>query len=138
MINLTTVTQRIFAVSDLSTGVPPSHIENKRYYSTGIKQKVSEKSSNLVLWGTNLSSTVGKRFTRSQLSSLSLPCSLNPYFITGLADAESSFMINIVLNNKYKTGWYITPYFSIELHNKDLLLLKEIQAFFWCRFNKPR
>jgi len=104
MINLTTVTQRIFAASDLSTGVPPSHIENKRYYSTGIKQKVSEKSSNLVLWGTNLSSTVGKRFTRSQLSSLSLPCSLNPYFITGLADAESSFMINIVLNNKYKTG----------------------------------
>lgn len=107
-----------------------THFENRRSYSTGIRQKGDGTSTNLVLWGINLSSTVGERFTRSQLSTLSLSSSLNPYFITGLADAESSFIISIVLNNKYRTGGKITPYFSIELHGKDLLLLKQIQAFF--------
>jgi len=55
---------------------------------------------------------------------------LHPYFVTGFLDAECSFIISIVLNNKYKTGWRIDPHFSIELHGKDLLLLKQIQSFF--------
>lgn len=55
---------------------------------------------------------------------------LNPYWITGFSDAESSFSIRIFKDEKRKYGWRITPIFSIELHKRDLLLLKRIQAFF--------
>jgi len=55
---------------------------------------------------------------------------LCPYWITGFADAESSFSIRITKNKDRKIGWRISPIFSIELHKKDLLLLSRIQAFF--------
>ena len=117
---------------------------NRRSYSTDIIQKGSVISLNLVLWGTNIYSTVGKRFTRSELSMVnsffinkrnifSIPSNqqgLHPCFVTGFLDAECSFMISILKNHKYRTGWQITPLFSIELHNKDLFLLKQIQSFF--------
>jgi len=55
---------------------------------------------------------------------------LDPNFIVGFVDAEGSFIISIFKNNKYKIGWRINPFFSIELHSKDLYLLKKIQSFF--------
>jgi len=55
---------------------------------------------------------------------------LHPYWITGFSDAESTFSIRIFKDKNRKFGWRISPIFSIELHNKDLLLLKRIQAFF--------
>lgn len=48
-------------------------INHKRSYSTDIRQPKSETPKNLVLWGTNLTSTTGERFTRSQLSLVKLP-----------------------------------------------------------------
>lgn len=50
-----------------------THFENSRSYSIGIRQKGDGTSTNLVLWGINLSSTVGERFTRSQLAMVKLP-----------------------------------------------------------------
>ena len=46
--------------------------ETKRSFSDLI-HKEHEISLNVVLWGTNLSSTVGERFTRSELSIIKLP-----------------------------------------------------------------
>lgn len=47
----------------------------------------------------------------------------NPWFITGLVDAEGSFMVRIRKNSKYRTGWNVVAIFSIAFDKKDLLLL---------------
>jgi hypothetical protein len=43
---------------------------------------------------------------------------------------ESCFHLAIGKNSKYKIGYYVNPGFSIALHERDLDLLKKIQAFF--------
>lgn len=55
---------------------------------------------------------------------------LDPYYITGFADAEGCFQINISKNDKYRTGFNIIPFFSIHLHVKDIALLNNIQSYF--------
>lgn len=52
---------------------------------------------------------------------------LNPYYITGFSDAESSFNIRISQNKNYSTGWLIELRYLIGLHQKDQPLLKLIQ-----------
>ena len=39
---------------------------------------------------------------------------LNPWFLTGFADAECSFSILIQHNQQYATSWRIKPMFCIE------------------------
>jgi len=55
--------------------------------------------------------------------------SISPYWITGFSDAESSFVIRVAKTTS-KLGWRIMPIFSIELHIKDLSLLKDVQSYF--------
>lgn len=57
---------------------------------------------------------------------------LNPWFITGFADAESCFYVGVLKSTKIKSnsGWEIQPEFKIELHSKDLYLLEIIQKYF--------
>jgi len=55
---------------------------------------------------------------------------INPYFVAGFSDAESSFQICVYKNTKYNTGLNIIPSFSIHLHIKDLTLLYNIQSVF--------
>jgi hypothetical protein len=55
---------------------------------------------------------------------------LNPFWITGFSDAESSFIISIRKKKDTKLGWSITPIYSITLNKKDLQLLERIQHFF--------
>lgn len=45
---------------------------------------------------------------------------MNPWFLTGFADAEGSFSILIQFNDKYKTNWRIKAIFAIGLHKKDI------------------
>jgi len=52
---------------------------------------------------------------------------LNSWFITGFVDAEGSFIISIYKDEKSKLKWRVSAYFSIHIHEKDLLLLKLIQ-----------
>jgi len=52
------------------------------------------------------------------------------WWITGFADAESSFTINISKSIKSKLGWTVQPNLAIELHEKDLILLESIKSFF--------
>jgi hypothetical protein len=55
---------------------------------------------------------------------------LYPWFITGFADAESSFIVSITKDKKHKTGYKIILCFSISLSEKDKALLENIQTFF--------
>lgn len=55
---------------------------------------------------------------------------LNPFYVTGFCDAESSFIISVTKRPNYKTGWGIYPVFKIELHIRDLGLLEKIQTYF--------
>ena len=55
--------------------------------------------------------------------------SLNPNFVTGFCDAESSFYIVISKTNTVSIGWTVKAIFEIHLHKKDILLLKHIQSF---------
>nr|AYE93290.1 LAGLIDADG homing endonuclease [Termitomyces sp.]AYE93311.1 LAGLIDADG homing endonuclease [Termitomyces sp.] len=52
---------------------------------------------------------------------------INPWFLTGFSDAEGSFIISIYRDEKSKTGWRITPNFSIHIHIKDIALLEGIR-----------
>lgn len=55
---------------------------------------------------------------------------LSPWFITGFTDAEGCFYIGITKSTKVNTKWEVQPSFKIELHIKDLELLRLIQNFF--------
>lgn len=53
---------------------------------------------------------------------------LHPYFITGLTDAKSCFLINIRPNTKLKVGYSIELVFKITLHSR--VLLENIRKYF--------
>ena len=55
---------------------------------------------------------------------------LEPWFITGFSDAESSFSVSCYKDNKLKIGWQLQPAYSIGLHKKDVSVLLLIQSFF--------
>jgi hypothetical protein len=60
-------------------------------------------------------------------STLSTQTKTNPWFLTGFSDAEASFIISIYRDEKSKTGWRVTPNFSIHIHIKDIALLESIR-----------
>jgi len=55
---------------------------------------------------------------------------LDPYFVTGFSDAESSFSVSLGKPSNEKQGWRIMCIFVIVLHKKDLDLLNSINNFF--------
>jgi hypothetical protein len=71
----------------------------------------------------------------------SIECSLNddinklpqlnePWFVSGFTDAEGCFMVLIRKSPKNKSGWQLEANFTINLHTRDIELLKLIQAYF--------
>jgi len=67
---------------------------------------------------------LGKRF----YSTFSRPSSpLHPWYVTGLSDGESSFIVSI-----YQRGnsWTVRCSYELWLHTSDLPLLHKLQAFF--------
>jgi hypothetical protein len=52
---------------------------------------------------------------------------LNPYYITGLVDAEGCFTTSIYKDCRMKTGWQVKPIFKLNLHKKDLKILEALQ-----------
>ena len=56
--------------------------------------------------------------------------SIDPWFITGLFDAESSFVVTILKNPRYKTGWNVQARAQIKMHERDRDLILKIQEFF--------
>ncbi len=53
---------------------------------------------------------------------------LNPGFLTGFIDAEGCFTLSIYRDISKTSGWRVQGIFSVELHDKDTALLKNIQA----------
>ena len=56
--------------------------------------------------------------------------SLNPWFVTGLADSEGTFTVMIDKTEKRTLGWRVQAKFQIGLHVRDLSLLLQVQEFF--------
>lgn len=55
---------------------------------------------------------------------------LDPWFITGLFDAEGSFVVTILKNPRYKTGWNVQARIQMKMHEKDRDLILQIQEYF--------
>lgn len=55
---------------------------------------------------------------------------LDPWFITGIFDAESSFVVTILKNPRYKTGWNVQARTQIKMHERDRGLIIKIQEYF--------
>ena len=70
------------------------------------------------------------RLSKSYSDKVECDSLLNPWFITGLTDAEGSFSALVKENPKYRLGWRVDLVFQIGLHKKDLELLKLIKKFF--------
>lgn len=52
---------------------------------------------------------------------------LNPYYITGLVDAEGCFTTSIYKDCRMKTGWQVKPIFQLNLHKKEIKILEALQ-----------
>ena len=70
-----------------------------------------------------------RKFSTAHLALDSKPSSINPWFITGFSDAESSFIVSIYQDKNSKLKWRVSPCFSIHIHNKDIELLESIRDF---------
>ena len=68
-----------------------------------------------------------KQLNQRTFSTINLRNVLNPWFITGFADAEACFSIGIRPDAKLKTKWRVSPVFIINLHKKDLTILELIK-----------
>lgn len=69
-------------------------------------------------------------YSKDPLLSVSSNVKIDPWTITGFADAESSFKVVVFKSEIVRLGWSVRCEFSIELHKKDLGLLNHIQSFF--------
>jgi hypothetical protein len=66
--------------------------------------------------------------SESNLDNNQLP--QDPWFISGFSDAEGCFLVLVRKSPKSKLGWQIEANFTINLHVRDLDLLKLIQTYF--------
>ena len=55
---------------------------------------------------------------------------LNPWYITGITDAEGTFSFSVVNNKASKLGWTTKVIFSIGVHQKDLVILEGLKSYF--------
>ena len=54
---------------------------------------------------------------------------ISPYYVTGFADAESCFLINILAKSDIKIGYLVSLAFKIKLHAKDIILLERVRNY---------
>ena len=70
-----------------------------------------------------------KQLNVKKYCTLNCSSNVNPWFWTGLIDAEGSFTILVVKDIKRKLGWRVESKFQIGLHKNDLSLLLQLQEF---------
>ena len=71
-----------------------------------------------------------KQLNIKSFSTLNIKSELDPWFITGLIDAEGSFSILIIKDIRRTLGWRVECKFQLGLHKRDLPLLLEILKYF--------
>ena len=54
---------------------------------------------------------------------------LNPYWMTGLTDAEGCFYVKIAKSKNHKVGWWTQVCFQLGLHIRYKDLLLQIKSF---------
>lgn len=54
---------------------------------------------------------------------------INPWFLTGFADGEASFIIYTQKTDNTKLGWATWVAFEININNKDIAILKDIKSY---------
>lgn len=54
----------------------------------------------------------------------------NPWFWTGLIDAECSFTLSLTKDNKCNTGWRVKLVLSLGANRRDKALLEKLHAYF--------
>ncbi len=59
-----------------------------------------------------------------------LPQFNEPWFISGFTDAEGCFLILIRKTSRTKLRWQLEANFTINLHSRDIELLRLIQVYF--------
>lgn len=57
-------------------------------------------------------------------------CKLNPYWVTGLIDAEGCFYVRLARSKNHKIGWWVQACFQLGFHIRDKDLLLQIKSFF--------
>ena len=66
----------------------------------------------------------------STATKVSEPLVITPWFITGFADGEASFVLGLQERSEFSAGWQATAYFTITLHSREKFLLEAIQSYF--------
>jgi len=79
--------------------------------------------SNQIIQGSRRLFSIGP--TTNKLTQL-----IEPWFITGFTDAEGCFLVIVRKSQKNKLGWQLEANFTINLHSRDIELLKLIQTYF--------
>ena len=71
-------------------------------------------------------------FSKISQDSPRINVQLNPFYVSGFADAEASFIVTGFKRpaRDSKIGWGVRAQFQIVLHCRDLPLLEKIQTFF--------
>lgn len=112
-----------------STNIPPL----SPYWVTGFSDaeasfsfKASKKSTSKSGWNVI---PAFKFYSTAAIASLDMP-GMNPYWVTGFTDAEGSFIIDVAKQSKTNYGRKVTPEFRINLHLRDILLIRKIHSFF--------
>uniref|UniRef100_UPI0030E1EE91 hypothetical protein n=1 Tax=Dematophora necatrix TaxID=2751867 RepID=UPI0030E1EE91 len=54
---------------------------------------------------------------------------MDPWFVTGLIDAEGSFTVSVLKSSSTKTGWAVNARFKITAHISDLDLMLNLKNF---------
>jgi len=99
-------------------------------YSNRDKNNLSHNLPNQIRTNKHLGLYPIARFYSTYSYTHDLISNLNPFFITGLTDAEGSFVCIVKKSTGHRLKWRVEIVFQIALHKKDLELLKQIQAFF--------
>lgn len=110
---------------------------SKKYYEKKhVKiQRVLHKTENKLTYPFTLSKKFSTQTATNSIikrNSLNMAVKLNPYYITGFADGEGSFIVTLYKRpaRDSKIGWGVRAQFQIVLHTRDLPLLKKIPTFF--------
>lgn len=94
-------------------------------FSGRIKQLIIPNSFNRVRFY-----STGKQLSSTQKRKNNSLNKLDSSFITGLIDAEGSFVVTILKNPRYRLGWVVQARFQLKLHEKDRDLVLAVQDYY--------